>query len=41
MGVKLDEMEQKIADLIVIRDTLREAVTAECDDLMECADSPT
>ena len=35
VGVKLDEVEQKIADLIVIRDTLREAMTAECDDFPE------
>ncbi|MET8353255.1 MULTISPECIES: MerR family transcriptional regulator [unclassified Micromonospora] len=37
---KLVEVEQKIADLSVIRDTLREAVAAGCDDLVACADSP-
>ncbi|MDG4792571.1 MerR family transcriptional regulator [Micromonospora sp. WMMD1082] len=37
---KLAEVEQKIADLSVIRDTLREAVAAGCDDLVACADSP-
>jgi DNA-binding transcriptional MerR regulator len=33
---KLAEVEQKITDLIVIRDTLREAVNAGCDDLATC-----
>lgn len=37
---KLAEVEQKIADLTVIRDTLREAVAAGCDDLVECASRP-
>lgn len=37
---KLAEVEAKIADLIVIRDTLREAVDAGCDDLVECAGTP-
>jgi DNA-binding transcriptional MerR regulator len=37
---KLAEVEQKIADLTVMRDTLLEAVEAGCDDLMECAGSP-
>jgi len=37
---KLIEVERKIADLTVIRDTLREAVKAGCDDLIACADSP-
>jgi DNA-binding transcriptional MerR regulator len=36
---KLAEVEQRIADLTVIRDTLREALDAGCDDLFECADS--
>jgi MerR family transcriptional regulator, mercuric resistance operon regulatory protein len=35
--VKLAEVEQKITELIVIRDTLREAVAAGCDDLASCA----
>jgi MerR family mercuric resistance operon transcriptional regulator len=34
---KLAEVEQKIADLQVIADTLRAAVDAGCDDLAECA----
>jgi DNA-binding transcriptional MerR regulator len=34
---KLAEIEQKITDLIVIRDTLRAAVAAGCDDLATCA----
>jgi Predicted transcriptional regulators len=34
---KLADIEQKIADLIVIRDTLREAIAAGCDDLATCA----
>ena len=36
---KLADIEQKIADLTVIRDTLREAVAAGCDDLVACASS--
>ena len=39
-GAKLAEVEAKIADLTVIRDTLRTAVAAGCDDLIACADSP-
>jgi DNA-binding transcriptional MerR regulator len=35
--VKLAEVEQKIDDLVVIRDTLRQAVEAGCDDLVTCA----
>jgi DNA-binding transcriptional MerR regulator len=38
--VKLVEVEQKIADLTVIRDTLREAAAAGCDDLVACASRP-
>lgn len=34
---KLAEVEAKIADLTVIRDTLRETIDAGCDDLMTCA----
>jgi len=37
---KLAEVEQKIADLAVIRDTLQAAVAAGCDDLLTCAESP-
>ena len=39
-AAKLAEVDQKIADLTVIRDTLRQAVDAGCDDLMACAGSP-
>jgi DNA-binding transcriptional MerR regulator len=39
-AAKLAEIERKITDLTIIRDTLREAVNAGCDDLMACADSP-
>ncbi|HTK67467.1 MAG TPA: MerR family transcriptional regulator [Pseudonocardia sp.] len=34
---KLAEVEAKIADLIVIRETLRQAIDAGCEDLMICA----
>ncbi|WP_405428984.1 MerR family transcriptional regulator [Micromonospora sp. NBC_00617] len=37
---KLAEVEAKIADLQVIADTLRAAVDAGCDDLVECAGQP-
>jgi DNA-binding transcriptional MerR regulator len=37
---KLAEVEQRIADLVVIRDTLRGAVAAGCDDLVACASRP-
>jgi DNA-binding transcriptional MerR regulator len=36
---KLAEVEQRIADLTVIRDTLRQALDAGCDDLLGCADA--
>ncbi|GII05299.1 MerR family transcriptional regulator [Planobispora takensis] len=36
---KLTEVEQKIADLQTIRETLLQAVDAGCDDLMACAAS--
>ncbi|MFG2053239.1 MerR family transcriptional regulator [Micromonospora sp. NPDC048930] len=36
---KLAEVEQKLADLSVIRDTLRAAISAGCDDLVACAGS--
>ena len=39
-NAKLAEVQQKIADLIVIRETLQQAVNAGCDDLMTCAGSP-
>jgi DNA-binding transcriptional MerR regulator len=34
---KLVEVEARMADLAVIRDTLRAALDAGCDDLMACA----
>ncbi|HEX2772764.1 MAG TPA: MerR family transcriptional regulator [Micromonosporaceae bacterium] len=34
---KLVEVEQKLADLTIIRDTLRAAISAGCDDLVACA----
>ena len=36
-AAKLAEVEAKLADLAVIRDTLRAALEAGCDDLMACA----
>ena len=38
-AAKLAEVEAKLADLAVIRDTLRAALDAGCDDLMVCAES--
>jgi MerR family transcriptional regulator, mercuric resistance operon regulatory protein len=37
---KLADVEARIADLAVIRDTLRAAVDAGCDDLRTCAATP-
>ncbi|MES9542818.1 MULTISPECIES: MerR family transcriptional regulator [unclassified Actinomadura] len=37
---KLAEVERRIADLEVIRSTLREALDAGCDDLIACAGEP-
>ncbi|GAB1643980.1 Hg(II)-responsive transcriptional regulator [Krasilnikovia sp. MM14-A1259] len=37
---KLTEVEEKIADLHVIAETLRAAVDAGCDDLVTCAGEP-
>lgn len=37
---KLAEVEAKIADLTLIADTLRAALDAGCDDLIECASEP-
>ncbi|HEX6338768.1 MAG TPA: MerR family transcriptional regulator [Jiangellaceae bacterium] len=37
---KLAEVEARIADLEVIRDSLRAALDAGCDDLVECAHTP-
>jgi len=38
-AAKLAEVDQRIADLVVIRDTLQEALTAGCDDLVACSES--
>lgn len=38
--VKLAEIEARIHDLTIIRDTLRAALNANCHDLQTCADSP-
>ena len=38
-ATKLAEVDGRIADLMVIRDTLRQAMDAGCDDLMACAES--
>lgn len=37
---KLAEVEQKLADLAIIRARLRQAVEAGCTDVITCADSP-
>lgn len=37
---KLVEVEARIADLMVIRDTLKAAIEAGCDDLIDCAGAP-
>jgi DNA-binding transcriptional MerR regulator len=39
-AAKLAEVDQKIADLTVIRGSLRQALTAGCDDLVSCAENP-
>ena len=39
-AAKLAEVEAKIADLTLITDTLRAALDAGCDDLVECAHEP-
>lgn len=38
--VKLIEVEERIGDLTVIRQTLAQAIEAGCSDLMECAEVP-
>jgi DNA-binding transcriptional MerR regulator len=38
-AIKLAEVEAKIADLAVIRDVLRRAIDAGCEDLSACAQS--
>jgi len=38
-AAKLAEVEQRIADLTVIRDTLHQALDAGCDDLLSCSEN--
>jgi MerR family mercuric resistance operon transcriptional regulator len=40
-GGKLAEVEAEIADLAVVRDTLRAAIAAGCDDLVACSHTPS
>lgn len=37
---KLSEVESRIADLVLVRDSLRAVLRAGCDDLVECAANP-
>jgi DNA-binding transcriptional MerR regulator len=37
---KLVEVEQRLVDLTVVRDTLRAALDAGCEDLVTCANTP-
>jgi DNA-binding transcriptional MerR regulator len=39
-AAKLAEVEQKIADLSVIRESLQDALSAGCDDLTACVGNP-
>ncbi|AKP60078.1 MerR family transcriptional regulator [Mycolicibacterium mageritense DSM 44476 = CIP 104973] len=39
-ATKLAEVDQKLAELTAVRDTLRAALAAGCDDLLACAESP-
>lgn len=39
-AAKLVEVDQKLAELAAVRDTLRAALDAGCDDLLLCAESP-
>lgn len=39
-GIKLAEVDQKLAELNAVRDTLRAALAAGCDDLLACVESP-
>jgi MerR family mercuric resistance operon transcriptional regulator len=38
--IKLAEIDAKLIELTTVRDTLRAALDAGCDDLIACADSP-
>ncbi|WP_280422783.1 MerR family transcriptional regulator [Nocardia carnea] len=37
---KLEEVDAKLAELTAVRDTLRAALAAGCDDLLACSESP-
>lgn len=37
---KLAEVDAKLAELTAVRDTLKAALAAGCDDLLECSESP-
>jgi MerR family mercuric resistance operon transcriptional regulator len=39
-GEKLAEVDARIADLMIIRETLHAALEAGCDDLITCAATP-
>lgn len=39
-ATKLVEVDAKLAELTAVRDTLRAALAAGCDDLIECSESP-
>ncbi|WP_280229710.1 MerR family transcriptional regulator [Nocardia cyriacigeorgica] len=39
-AAKLAEVEAKLAELTAVRDTLRAALVAGCDDLFACSESP-
>ncbi|MGW5142664.1 MerR family transcriptional regulator [Nocardia beijingensis] len=39
-AVKLAQLDAKLAELTAVRDTLRAAIAAGCDDLIACSESP-
>jgi DNA-binding transcriptional MerR regulator len=39
-AAKLVEVDQKLAEMAAVRDTLRAALEAGCDDLLACVESP-
>lgn len=39
-SAKLAEVDAKLAELTTVRDTLRAALAAGCDDLLECSEHP-
>ena len=40
-ATKLAEVDAKLSDLAAVRDTLRAALAAGCDDLLVCSESPS